>query len=165
VFTISSSFYILAHIYTSKVGSGSMKLYFKITLLAAILILLISGCVKQTPKDEITADLNKQFQLKINQTAFIESEDIEVKFLDVKEDSRCPSDVVCVWAGRVAVLLNTSIRDQASSITLVKGPGSEDIEYFDGYSIRLISVEPYPATTKRIQPSDYTATFIVSKTT
>ncbi len=143
------------------------NIYFKIILLAAVSALLISGCVKQTPKDEINAELNKQFQLKINQTAFIESEDIRVKFLDVKEDSRCPSDVVCVWAGRVVALLNFSIKDQeASSLTLIKSSTrNESIAYFDGYSIELISVEPYPVSTKRIQPPDYIATFVVSKTT
>jgi hypothetical protein len=37
-----------------------------------------------------------QFQLKINQTA-LEPENVTVKFLNVTGDSRCPSDVTCIW--------------------------------------------------------------------
>lgn len=99
--------------------------------------------------------------LKIGETANID-EDLKMTLLDV-EDSRCPSDVVCVWQGMVTakVQLQKGAQDlgvHGISTETIEG----DEEIFDGYYIRLTNIDPYPVSTSPIEPSDYMLTFFVS---
>ena len=68
-------------------------------------IIFLVGCI-QPDFSVIPAELDVPFQLKINQTGFIKSENIKIFFLNVTEDSRCPSDVECIWPGQVTILIN-----------------------------------------------------------
>ena len=143
------------------------KYYLMISLLAIVGIVLISGCVKQIPQEEtIATNLNNLFQLKINQIAFIDSESIKIKFLNITEDSRCPPDVVCVWTGEAIVVVNIIKNDQNfGEFSLTNRRGYEDLalKNFDRYSIKLVEVQPYPKATRRTGISDYIVTLIVSR--
>src|SRR5207247_8915659 len=48
---------------------------------------------------DATAEIGQPFSLGVNQTAYIGSADVAVGFINVTEDSRCPSDVVCICEG------------------------------------------------------------------
>jgi len=79
---------------------------------------------------------------------------IGISFDRVVEDSRCPANVVCVWAGKATVALTVTEADTSAIVrtSLVPGsniespwsgvasprPGSEDI------SIRLTSLKGFP---------------------
>lgn len=148
-------------------------MYRILVILSFVIIIFHSGCnntdnhVSDDGQEEdfIPAELNSQFQLKVNQTALIESENIKVKFLDVTEDSRCPSDVTCIWAGQVKILVNVLKNDQnMGDLTLTGQAGDElAVGTFDGFSIKLIKVDPYPVSTKKIELTEYIATLVVSK--
>lgn len=73
------------------------------------------------------------------------------------EDSRCPSDVVCVWAGEVRVTFSISETDQPIDLYLVMGSPCKACSYkfvFEGrlYALKLEDVTPYP-TSKNINIS------------
>ncbi|HEV8404318.1 MAG TPA: hypothetical protein VGQ13_00260 [Nitrososphaera sp.] len=113
---------------------------------------------------EAKAEMGQPFSLALNQTASMESADIAVRFVDVTEDSRCPSDVVCIWEGRVSILVDLMQISSGSGIaqfTLSLGGGQVSTGSFGNYSIRLLDVQPYPVSTKEISPSDYVATLVV----
>lgn len=136
-----------------------------------IILATLSGCQENDDivlddEELIPAFLDTQFQLKVNQTAFLEIQGIRVKFLDVTEDSRCPSDVVCIWAGQVTVLVNVLKDDQdMGNLSLTDQAGNEALntKTFDNYSIKLVKVDPYPISTEKIELADYIATFVVAK--
>jgi hypothetical protein len=109
----------------------------------------------------INADLDARFQLKINQIATIKSEKLEIKFLNIT-DSRCPSNARCVRAGEATILVNIL---NFGDFSLTSTAANEDlaVKNFDGYSIKLVEVDPYPKATKKIGALDYTATLVVSK--
>ncbi|MGH9878878.1 MAG: hypothetical protein ACRD5H_14700, partial [Nitrososphaerales archaeon] len=114
----------------------------------------------------ITTELNNQFQLKIGQTAFIESKNIKLRFLNVTEDSRCPADAVCVWEGQVTVLLNVMHNEEGLGdfdLTIRGGDKNLAIKPFDGYSIQLMKVDPYPFASRPTELTDYVATLQVSE--
>lgn len=70
-------------------------------LLASVLALVfVSGCINQSVAK---ASLNAPFQLKFGEVAAIESEELKIKFLNVTEDSRCPSNVECFWRGAATI--------------------------------------------------------------
>jgi len=85
--------------------------------IAALILLGLSigsGCIGQEPEEtnDIMATLGVQFQLQINQTAAIKSENLQVRFSGVTEDSRCASDVQCVWAGRATIAVTIFKNEQ-----------------------------------------------------
>lgn len=114
-----------------------------------------------------TARLRVPFDLAIGESVEVEGSGIVVEFLNVTEDSRCPSDVVCIWAGQVSVMVGLSQASGADidSFVLTTGAGSDPgaAERLVGnYMVRLENVEPYPASSHAIEQSEYVATLALS---
>lgn len=129
--------------------------------------MIISPQAFADTKESMSSINEPQFQLKINQTASIESNNIKVKFLNVFSDSRCPSDVTCIWEGEITIFVNIIKNNQnLGDFNLTSRGGQKDlaIKSFDGHLIQLLKVDPYPTSGKKIPLSDYVSTFVVSKT-
>lgn len=110
---------------------------------------------------DIMAEIGQPFSLGFYQTAQVQ--DVDVRFTDVI-DSRCPSDVVCIWEGRVSILVH--MRDSSGSLdqftlTLRGSPEAPSTRSFGNYSIRLVDVQPYPVSTEQTSQSDYVATLVL----
>jgi len=113
------------------------------------------------PPDTIFPNLNEPFEIKVGNSLVI-PDGILITILNV-EDSRCPADVLCVWQGEAKVLINVKKASQyLGNFTLTSTAGQET-QSFDGYSIKLVEVQPYPYSSKEIMPSDYAVTLAVSK--
>lgn len=141
------------------------KAYWIIGLIAILSIIFISGCVKQvSEKQLIKVALDSPFQLKVGQTAVVDSENLKISFLNVTADSRCPSNVMCFWEGEAVISVSISEGDKDLSNFNLSTYGQKETVGYGGYFIKLLKVEPYPATTKIIDISDYNVTLIVSKT-
>lgn len=127
-----------------------------------------SSCVKAPCFDEVLdplVDANKSFELqKSIKEAVFESEKIHVRILDI-EDSRCPSDVQCIWEGQVIVNVNliVDLEDFGNYDISLNDPLDLSIIHFDQYYLQLIKVKPYPASTESIQDTDYVVTMKFSK--
>ena len=114
----------------------------------------------------IEAKLNSPFHLKHSQGAYIPNEKVEVNFLRIVEDSRCPSDVTCFWSGQVTVELSLIRGEQnLKKMSLTLSPGKKElaIQSYGQYVLQLIEVVPYPKSTKPIAASDYSVTLVLSK--
>jgi hypothetical protein len=116
--------------------------------------------------DKISATMGETFELAINDIAYIESADLLVHFVNVTEDSRCPSDVQCIWAGQVTVVIelrqnstNTELGNLSLTMSGASNPPTSTIE---GYKIKLLRVDPYPISTRPLQISDYRVTLLIS---
>ncbi|MGB1307389.1 MAG: hypothetical protein ACPG6B_00665 [Oceanihabitans sp.] len=86
----------------------------------------------------------------------------EVKFVKVIEDSRCPTNVSCVWAGQVKVLvaiLEKGVVKEEKQITLsTKIPFKNRIGNLISLENTMVSgynVFPYPEYGSKINPEDY----------
>lgn len=100
-----------------------------------------------------------------NQTAAIMPDDIKITFSKIN-DSRCPSDVTCVWAGMVTISIDVQKNDQKmQNIDLTLG-GEEisEKDLFHEYTIKLVKIDPYPTSTNQITSDEYVATIILEKT-
>ena len=112
----------------------------------------------------IEANLDSEFVLQFNQSAEIKSEDIKITFLNVTSDSRCPSDVTCIWQGQAGIELDVQKGEEESTVSLsIGGDSSPEESIFNAYLIQLVDLSPYPISTKNIQPEDYTATIKITK--
>ena len=123
--------------------------------------------VAKTPVDGVVkvARLNREFKLKVGERAMLKGTQLRIKFLAVENDSRCPKDVTCVWAGNAAVSLHLSNR--TGSQTIIRNTSTSpqfvtDSEY-RGFRVKLVSLSPYPRSKRKIAPGDYIATLLVSK--
>ena len=116
-------------------------------------------------EDSIPANLANEFSLSVNQVALIESENLELKLLEVKNDSRCPSGVQCIWPGQVEIVIHAKTDNQSAELILIDQAGDANLasQTFDGYEIKLIEVTPYPQKDQTIEIEDYNATLVVSE--
>ena len=90
---------------------------------------------------------------------------LRIKFAAVENDSRCPSDVTCVWAGNAAVKLELTGLGKAQSVTLNTSKAGQFVSetVYQGYKVTLVDLSPYPRSTQKIAASAYQATLVVSK--
>ncbi|WP_449401264.1 hypothetical protein [Chryseobacterium wanjuense] len=84
---------------------------------------------------------------------FLKEYQMNVTFKGISEDSRCPKDVTCIWAG-VAVaqveVMGTTTRPMTLNLASMNNKGrnySKSAE-FNGYTISLADVQPYPGATE-----------------
>lgn len=69
--------------------------------LSVWLVSAIAGC----PGGPSQVARGQEFELRLEGTARITGTQLSVRFEAVEQDSRCPVDVTCVWAGNALVRL------------------------------------------------------------
>lgn len=128
---------------------------------AAILTCLAMTACGAAPSRELRAiDPGAEVTLAPATTVSVKSAGMTVRFVAVTEDSRCPRDVTCIWAGEVKVQLEIRRSSQgASQVEILEG-GKTDA---GDYRVTLVRVEPRPTSTARIAPQDYRATLKIDK--
>ena len=110
---------------------------------------------------ETSHALDFPIALKMGETAKIDSE-LEMTLLDI-EDSRCPSDVTCIWQGTVTAKINLEKGTQDLGVYNISLDRGENEKTFDVYYIKLTNAEPYPISTEPLELADYTLTFVISE--
>ena len=108
--------------------------------------------------------LNEEFSLHIGQSAYIAGENLKIEFLEIVEDSRCPKDVTCIWAGRAVASVRITYGCPAQELLLTQ-PGLTDQyskEDFQHYQLSY-RVQPYPEQGEKIPEDQYRLLLIVSK--
>ena len=117
-----------------------MSKFFKQISLISLLILAFSACDKEAIKP------NSEFTLKLNETKTIQDgiKTISIAYTDLLEDSRCPEESVCVWAGRAVVLLTDDNKNEyklgLGDLEAVKDEVKNELE-IDGFTFKLKDVK------------------------
>lgn len=112
----------------------------------------------------LSVAFGQEFTLGVGDTVAFDGDHTVMKFERVIQDSRCPSDVVCVQMGdaTVEVYLTTPALSLGKHALTISGAGDPLSITVEGYTIKLISLEPYP-TSAGVGAGEYTATFVVTK--
>ena len=114
-----------------------------------------SPAVVDTEQDENVSEL----KAKIDQA--ISAFGITLKPSEIVEDSRCPTDVQCIQAGRLRVKVEMGSSLGATSRIFEIGQS----EVYDGHKITLKSAFPSSKkNTVELKPSDYSFTFLIEPT-
>lgn len=136
----------------------------RILILFSLIILLFSAsCLNQlkiagkTKKPE----LGEKFSLKINESAEIKGERVEIVFNDVLEDSRCYADVRCFWSGIAKISITVRKGDKSSELELTLYHENE--KRFNGYKIMFVGLKPERISGKGIRKEEYEAFFVVER--
>ena len=126
-------------------------------------LLILTSAFAQPVSRVKEAVLNQEFELKLGQQVLIENERLKISFIGVTEDSRCPEGVQCVWAGNGKVVLRLSkVRKRATMMKLNTGVDPKQNAY-QGYDVKLVSLNPYPKKDVKIKIREYVVTLVVSK--
>lgn len=138
-------------------------------VMLTISVLLFTGCIQDwgLPVDPPSSELKigQPFTMRIGAKARVASPQIrdrlEIRFLRVAEDSRCPSDVVCVWEGNAKIELEFSLEGRGKTVVALNSTHEPQEAVFAGFRVKFLALEPYPKSTQPLQPHKYRAKLIV----
>lgn len=128
-------------------------------LVALVLIVALAACRSTGAPAPHAASLNQDIQLAPNEQAAYE-QGLTVEFVRIVEDSRCPSDTTCVWAGEVKVRVATRIDDAAPVQHEIKAGEHATVGAF---RVAVVNVQPERVSTHEIPQEDYRVTFKVEQ--
>lgn len=94
---------------------------------------------------------------------------LDIAFIEVTEDSRCPTSVACIWAGQATVLIGLVYTGTGEDLgeghlTIGAGDSTSASQTFGPYRAEILELDPYPevpATSGR--EAEYTATLLVTE--
>ena len=117
-----------------------------------LVALALTACQSASSPAQQQAQRGATVTLGFEESAMFDDR-LELQFVGVLEDTRCPSDVDCVWAGEVKVRL--AIRIDAGKATSQDVIAGQSVSA-DSYRITVIEVGPEPVSDRKIAPADYT---------
>ncbi|MBM3906759.1 MAG: hypothetical protein FJ363_01650 [Gemmatimonadetes bacterium] len=121
-----------------------------------ILALALAACGAQGTEPA----LGESIELRIGAAVTIPGDSVRVRFTDVTSDSRCPSNVQCVWAGEAVTVFTIGATEQ---VTLTLGADAKKATVIArGRQITLVALKPYPISTATTAKSDYIATIRIT---
>jgi len=91
--------------------------------------------------------------------------EVIVKFVSVTEDSRCPTDTNCIWAGNATVQVKISNRHGGSKTFVMNTNTGPKGDQFNGWAIYLTSLTTEPKSGRKIGLKSYVATFEIKRLT
>ncbi len=131
--------------------------------LAPTLFIAALGALACTaPEEPVDVTLGVPFELHVGQTAIVQGTEIKVTFNEVLEDSRCPINALCVWAGngRIALAVARNVDIQPGppvylvELNTLEGPKEREVI---GYRIELLGLSPEPLAGVPIPVGKYRA--------
>ena len=130
-------------------------------LAIVIAVVALSACA--TVETAIVAQPGVEFSLPLGKTAAINASGARITFKQVSEDSRCPVDVQCVWAGDAKIELTISSSgapDDAKVISLTP-PNNETTS--GDLRIRFTGLAPVPRQADNGKARAYVAQLVVTR--
>ena len=97
-------------------------------------------------------------KVRVGQTLVVDG--IRVRFTGVENDSRCPMDAVCVWAGDAVANFSVEL-DCECRAAAIQLPLHTNLEPRSGtaygHRVELKGLQPYPSASSPIKPDAYSA--------
>lgn len=121
------------------------------------LVILFSGYVigqndqANPPKIGVKVPLNSSVEMK----------GVTIKFTEVVEDSRCPTNVSCIWEGRAIVKAEVTAKGKTNEKTLLFGatqPGEKEnsnLYSSSEFAINGLTLNPYPTSENSGKVNNY----------
>lgn len=126
-------------------------------LLFTFIVFISTIAISQEEKGE-----SPKIAIKIPLGEAVTLENHTIKFMEVLEDSRCPENTTCIWAGRARVLVEVSEKGKEKiEKTLIFGKvnngESDDKELFSNNNSKVsgLSLNPYPNSKEAIENATY----------
>lgn len=124
------------------------------SLIFAVVMFFTGGVQAEArPQDDVT--------IRIGKTKSVDKGRLQIKFVSIIEDSRCPMNARCIWAGnaRIKVLVSSG-RGTARTIELNTGDDPRPVSVF-GYKLELADLKPHKGDPS---PGDLKPSAVISVT-
>jgi hypothetical protein len=108
------------------------------------ILALIAGCASSSPPAR-----SGLAYARLGQTVYVDGP--RVTPLAVVEDSRCPTGVACVWAGRLRISARIDLGSGSRTREMTLG---EPQQVADG-TLELVEATPHPTAKRHIEFGDY----------
>ena len=118
------------------------------------------GATAQTNQPAVQREIGRAFDIKIGETIAVG--DLKLTFQRVANDSRCPIDAICVWAGDAEIALRIEQGSQAAVAALHTHLEPKQT-IWNGHTIQLVSLAPSQSASSPIDPSKYQAQLLVTR--
>lgn len=138
-------------------------------LIAGLLLAVLIACSGNKPADITAAsrnptvsqqELGRSFSMKVGESITVG--ELRLTFRAVEGDSRCPTDVVCVWAGDGEIALKIEQAGKVAVAALHTTLEPKKTEW-DGYTIALVGLTPDRTSNTAISTADYRAEIVVTR--
>ena len=119
------------------------------------------------PTASVRTTLGEEFVLAVGESAEVAGTNLVITFREVLDDSRCPSDalILCVWEGDASVTVRAQAAlNEPGDLELHTNSQFEISRRYVGFEIRLVELDPYPATTDPTPEEDYRLKLAVTRT-
>lgn len=124
---------------------------------AFAILISASGCTPIQPA--VIVEPGTSFALAPGQSATIKGTDTRITFTAVREDSRCPVDVTCVWAGDAKIEIVIDPNGAAGPRILSITPPNNEVRA-GNLRIRFVGLSPVPRQADGNAPRNYLAEFV-----
>ena len=126
---------------------------------ACVVVLSSYGCSSIQPA--VVVEPGASFALAQGQTATVRGTDTRITFKQVREDSRCPVDVTCVWAGDAKIeIVITPDGSEGTRILSLTSPNETRV---GNLRIRFVGLTPVPRQADGNTPRNYLAEFVAEQ--
>ena len=141
-----------------------MRTFIRVLVLLPALVLGSCGGdgegVGDQPKVPV-ALLGQEYLIGFGETIRVGS--LALEFTTLAEESRCPLNATCVWAGNARILVTATFGRTTEVLELNTYPGYQVRVTFEGYLIELRRLQPDIPWSPRGPLSEYTATVFVNR--
>jgi hypothetical protein len=111
----------------------------------------------------VWAPIDNEFSLGIGQSASFDSEKLVIKFKAVLEDSRCPINAVCAWAGNGKVELEVLDSDGKNKTIILNTEDEPKATALKGHKLKLVSLNPPRIDGVSISRGDYSVILLFER--
>lgn len=123
-----------------------------------MLVFAVSTFAQQTSK---MASAEK-VSVKYGETVSTKSKRVKAKLVEIIEDSRCPEDVDCIWAGRIRIKLTVTTKKGAPADIELSSDQQTSVEV-GAYRLTLGEVGPKRKGGTALTKEDYVAEITIEK--
>lgn len=110
------------------------------------------ACNKESDREQFSFGIDKN--VRLNGQYQLANSNLKFSVVEIN-DSRCPSDVTCIWEGKADVKIEVE-SPQKGIITL--NTFDNLVDTVGNYSFELVDVLPYPISTVQVDLEDYDVT-------
>lgn len=137
-------------------GDVSFDLSFmkKLIIITAIMLFTAMATLAKDPE---------RFSVVIGAQKVTTTGKITVKFLEILEDSRCPPNVTCIWAGNAKIKISVKKGKKAAKTFELNSTLDSKTILFEGYDITFVDLKPMAGEDPKTTPAAKTITLAIAK--
>jgi hypothetical protein len=141
-----------------------MRSLTNVAVLAGTLLAVAGpGCASSpTEPSGRSVPLGQPFRLAVGESVSVRGASFALGFEQVLDDSRCPADALCVWAGDARLSawarLDGQPRREIELHTLQPNPLA-----LERFRVEVRALEPFPYSNVRIDPRGYVVTLLITR--